>query len=311
MPTFSNAGLFEKILITAGLVAGVLIAAALVRFITHRTLRGVAGDRPRFWIAQVVRLLTLAVVLLIIVRVWLSGTSGFGAAMGWVAAGLAVALQRVITAFAGYLIILRGNVFTVGDRITIGGVRGDVIALGFMQTTVMEMGQSPSEMQDDPSMWVRGRQYSGRIVRVTNDKVFDTPVYNYTRDFPFMWEELHLPIRYGDDYGKVEQILSSVARKHTAEVATAARKSLAGLRGEYFLGEPPEVEPRVYIRTTDNWIELSVRFIARPTNARALKDAMTRDILPALAAEKIGIASGTYAIVEMPTLRVDQVSPRD
>jgi small-conductance mechanosensitive channel len=311
MPTFSNAGLFEKIFITAGLVVGVLIAAALVRLLAHRTLRGVAGDRPRFWIAQVVRLVTLAVILLIIVRVWLSGTSGFGAAMGWVAAGLAVALQRVVTAFAGYLIILRGNVFTVGDRITIGGVRGDVIALGFMQTTVMEMGQSPSEMKDDPSMWVRGRQYSGRIVRVTNDKVFDTPVYNYTRDFPYMWDELLLPIRYGDDYGKVEEILLRVARKHTAEVTGAAQKSLEALGGEYFLGETPDVEPRVYIRTTDNWMELSVRFIARPTSARALKDAMTRDILPALAAEKIGIASGTYAIVEMPTLRVEQVSQRD
>src|SRR5436305_6129295 len=100
-------------------------------------------------------------------------------------------MQKVVTAFAGYLVILRGKTFTVGDRITMGGVRGDVVALGFMQTTIMEMGQPPGEQADPPAMWVQARQYSGRIVRVTNDKIFDTPVYNYTRQFPFVWEEMH------------------------------------------------------------------------------------------------------------------------
>ena len=33
-------------------------------------------------------------------------------------------------------------------------------------------------------MWVSARQYTGRIVTVTNDKIFDTPVYNYTTRVP-------------------------------------------------------------------------------------------------------------------------------
>jgi len=308
MPQLSNAGLFEKTLITFGLIAGVLIVAALLRGLARLVLAGESGDRPRFWIAQVVRLLTLAAVILIVVRVWLAGTQEFTAVMGWVAAGLAIALQRVITAFAGYIIVLRGNVFTVGDRITIGGVRGDVISLGFMQTTVMEMGQSPSEQQDKPGMWIHGRQYSGRIVRVTNDKVFDTPVYNYTRDFRYVWEELTIPVRYSDDYRKVEQILLDVARRHTSDIATEARAALGKLRGKYFLGESPDVDPKVFVRLTDNWNELSLRFMVRPTNGRVIKDAMSRDIIDGLDKAKIGIASGTYAIVEFPPVKVEPVS---
>jgi small-conductance mechanosensitive channel len=307
MPQFSNIGFFEKTLVTLGLIAGVLVAAALLRGLARLLLGGKSGDRPRFWIAQAVRLLTLAAVILIVVRIWLSGTQEFTAVMGWVAAGLAIALQRVITAFAGYVIVLRGNVFTVGDRITIGGVRGDVIALGFMQTTVMEMGQSPSEQSDDPSMWIRGRQYSGRIVRITNDKVFETPVYNYTHDFPYMWEEIVIPIRYADDYRRVEQILIDAARRHTDEVAAEMREALHRLRGKYFLGESPEVDPRVYVRLTDNWNELSLRFAVRPTTARVVKDAMSREILDGLAKANIGIASGTYAIVEFPPVKVAAV----
>ena len=72
-----------------------------------------------------------------------------------------------------------------------GGVRGDVIALGFIQTTIMEMGQPPPVQSADPAMWVRSRQYTGRVVTVTNAKIFDEPVYNYTRDFPYIWEEMH------------------------------------------------------------------------------------------------------------------------
>jgi small-conductance mechanosensitive channel len=309
MPQMFGAGLFEKILVTLGLIAGVLIIAALLRGVAQLLLGGESGDRPRFWIAQAVRLLTLATVILIVVRVWLTGTQEFTAVMGWVAAGLAISLQRVVTAFAGYLIILRGKVFTVGDRITIGGVRGDVIALGFMQTTVMEMGQSPPEQADAPSMWIHGRQYSGRIVRVTNDKVFDTPVYNYTRDFRYMWEEMRIPIRYADDYRKVEPMLLDVARRHTSDLAAEMREALGRLRGKYFLGEVPEVEPRVYVRLTDNWTELSLRFVVRPTEARVVKDAMSRDILAGLNDAKIGIASGTYAIVEFPEIKVEQAAP--
>lgn len=63
--------------------------------------------------------------------------------MGLITAGLAIALQRVITAVAAYFVILRGNVFNVGDRIAMAGVRGDVIALGYTRTTIMEMGSLP------------------------------------------------------------------------------------------------------------------------------------------------------------------------
>ena len=65
-----------------------------------------------------------------------------------------------------------------------GGVRGDVVRLGFLKTTIMEMGQPPSVSGADPAVWVNSRQYTGRLVTVTNGAIFNEPVYNYTRDFP-------------------------------------------------------------------------------------------------------------------------------
>jgi small-conductance mechanosensitive channel len=60
--------------------------------------------------------------------------------IGLISAGLAFALQQVIISLAGYIVILRGDTFTVGDRITLGGVRGDVVRLRCLKTTIMEMG---------------------------------------------------------------------------------------------------------------------------------------------------------------------------
>src|SRR5581483_2639713 len=138
-----------RILLTIGLIVGVLVAAALVRGASRLVLRGEPRDRSRFWIAQATHLLALCGIAAVIIGVWVAAnTRELGTVSGWFAAGLTIALQRVVTAFAGYVIILRGNIFTVGDRITMDNVRGDVVALGFMQTTVMEMGQSPPEQGD-------------------------------------------------------------------------------------------------------------------------------------------------------------------
>jgi small-conductance mechanosensitive channel len=308
MPTI-HGGVGAKLLATIAVIIAVLLAAGLIRALAGAVLRTQDRDRPRFWTTQIVRIVTVIAIVAGVFAIWSADVPELGMAGGWVAAGLAVALQRVVTAFAGYVIVLRGNIYTVGDRITMGGVRGDVVALGFMQTTVMEMGQAPGERSDDPAMWIRGRQYSGRIVRVTNDKIFETPVYNYTREFPFIWDEIVIPIEYGKDYQRAEQFLLDIARRHTADIMTEGRAALENLKSKYFLAEEPSVEPKVFVRLTDNWIELSLRFAARDHGVRGLKDAMYREILAALTEAKLEIASGTYAVVAMPPLKVELTAP--
>ncbi len=229
--------------------------------------------------------------------------------MGLFGAGLAFALQRVVTALAGYFVIIRGNTFTVGDRITMGGVRGDVIALTFTQTKIMEMGQPPAVQGADPAMWVHSRQFTGRIVTVTNDKVFDEPVYNYTREFPFIWEEITIPIPYRGDRVRAETILLECVTQNIQAVdreSQPVRHALALFDQRYFINVD-DLTPRVYYRLTDNWLELTVRFIVREHGIRDVKDAISRQILQRFDAAKIEIASATYEIVGVPTVRVQSL----
>jgi small-conductance mechanosensitive channel len=214
----------------------------------------------------------------------------------------------VVTAFAGYLVILRGKTFSVGDRITMGGIRGDVIALSFLQTVIMEMGQ-PAEGDAGDPMWVQARQYTGRIVRVTNAVIFDEPVYNYTREFPYIWEEMRLPIPYNADRQRAEQILLDAARKHTVHIAELSEAALSALESRYVL-KRSELEPQTYWRLTDNWLEITVRFIVHDSGIRQVKSKMSRDILEQFDRAGIGIASGTYEVVGFPPVKV-QLLPAD
>jgi small-conductance mechanosensitive channel len=291
-------------LVFIAVVVGLRIALrALVGRVAGRSFE--ATTQLRFWTRQGISLLAAVVLVLGLLSIWFNDPTRLATAFGLVSAGVAFALQQVITSLAGYLVILRGNTFTVGDRISMGGVRGDVMRLGFIQTTIMEMGQPPSVQGADPAMWVRSRQFTGRIVTVSNSQIFSEPVYNYSRDFPFIWEEMVIPITYQADRAYVERTMIEAARLHAADPDTMALDAKHGLQ-QTFGVEPIELEPRVYWRITDNWMELTVRFIVGTHKIRGTKDAMTRHIIGKLDGAGIGIASATYDIVGMPALRVER-----
>ena len=294
----------HKLVLTIGLILAAYLIAVVLRWILSLFIGTRTGTRFQFWAKQGVSLVIAGLLILGIMSIWFDNSARLAQAVALIGAGVAFALQRAITAVAGYFVILRGKTFNVGDRIMMGGVRGDVIDLSFMQTQIMEMGQSPKEQGDAPSMWVRSRQFTGRIVTVTNDKVFDEPIYNYSHDFPYIWDEINLPIRYQDDRAKVEEILLDAARRHAVTREKVGDEEVERLEKNFGINVG-DVEPQSYWRITDNWLEITVRFLAPDHGIRKIKDQMSRDILAALDKVKIGIASGTYAIVEVPPIKIE------
>jgi small-conductance mechanosensitive channel len=293
----------RKLLFSVAFVA----AAWALRQSLRALARGLIPERHhdlRFWVRQAIAALNATLLVVGLASIWFDDPGRLATALGLVTAALAFALQRVVTAVAGYVVILRGNTFSVGDRITMGGVRGDVVALNFVQTTILEMGQPPAvEPAADPAMWVRSRQYTGRLVTVSNDKIFNEPVYNYTREFPYIWEEMRVPIPYRADRRRAEEILLEAARRHAVAPADVDAEALSTLERRYGAA-PLDLAPRVFLRVTDNWLELALRFLTRPSGVREVKDAMTRDVLAAFEASSIEVASATYDIVGLPPVTV-------
>jgi small-conductance mechanosensitive channel len=298
----------KKFLLSLAFVAAVLLVSSLVRWVLGLVFSSTdhATSQTKFWTRQGVSLFAAIVLIAGMFSIWFNDPTRLATVVGLMSAGLAFALQQVITSIASYFVILRGSTFTVGDRISMGGVRGDVMRLGFIQTTIMEMGQPPAVQAADPAMWVRSRQFTGRIVSVTNSKIFAEPVFNYTREFPYIWEEIAIPITYKADRAKVEAMLLEAASHHAVDPNSFAEQAKIDLK-EKFGVEPIDLEPRVFFRITDNWLELTIRFVVHTHGIRNVKDAMSREIVVALEQADIGIASATYDIVGFPPIELRSI----
>lgn len=299
----------RKLLFSVGFVTFVVFLRIGLVAVTGFVRRRRKDARAGFWMQQGTNLLTAALLIVGLVSIWFDDPERLTTALGLFSAGLAFALQKVVTSVAAYFVILRSRAFTVGDRILMGGVRGDVIQLGFIQTTIMEMGQPPGERPDDPAVWVRSRQFTGRIVTVTNDKIFDEPVFNYTRDFPFIWEEYRVPIPLGIDWRRAEQILLEAAGQHALHNSKLSQDALSALQQQYDV-PISSLEPRVYLRITDNWLELTLRFLSGEHGSTEIKDAITREVLEKFERAGIEIASATVRVVGLPEVRLLADDPK-
>ena len=279
----------HKLLLTVGFIAVAWVIAWGLRQILKLFIGTRSGTRFQFWAKQGVSLIVAAILILGIMSIWFDSPARLASVIGLIGAGIAFALQRVITAVAGYFVILRGKTFNVGDRILMGGVRGDVIGLTFMQTRIMEMGQSPREETDKRS-WVHSRQFTGRIVTVTNDKVFDEPVYNYTHEFAFIWDEISIPVQHHQDFAKADRIILEATNQHAQTVERLGEAEVRRMDKRFGI-DAGEIAPRIFWRITENWLEMTVRFLGPDHGIRGIKDQITREIIAGFRRSGIAIAA--------------------
>ncbi|MGE0494190.1 MAG: mechanosensitive ion channel family protein [Vulcanimicrobiota bacterium] len=276
------------------LAVGLLLIQFVVK-LSHRAVnRQLESAEAARTTKRLLSLLGYLVALLLVTSVFRDKLGGITVAFGVAGAGIALALQEVIASVAGWLAISLGGFYKVGDRVLLGGIRGDVINIGVVRTTMMELGD-----------WVKGDLYNGRIVRVANSFVFKEPVYNYSGDFPFLWDELTLPIKYGCDWKLFEKVLGEVALEVVGDYVDEAEKSWRQMVKNYAI-ENAVVEPMVSMVANDNWIEFTLRYVVDFKRRRGTKTLLFRRILEEIEKrpEQLAIASATFHLVETPTLHV-------
>lgn len=277
-------------------LAVVIVCVRLLRGTTSRYIEDVD---TRYRARKVVALAGYAAAALVILTTLSGQFGGFTVAVGAASAGIAFALQEVIASAAGWLALSFGGFYNVGDRVQLGGIMGDVIDIGVLRTTLMECGG-----------WVKGDLYNGRIVRVANSFVFKEPVFNYSHDFPFLWDEITVPVKYGSDHKLARQILGRVVGEVVGEATAGARAKWAAIVRTYRI-EDAKLEPMVTLIANDNWLEFTVRYIVDYKARRSTKDALFTRIVEAFDASggKVAMASMTVQLVEWPALDVRTSRP--
>ena len=213
---------------------------------------------------------------------WAVPLKNTGVFLGLVGAGVAVALKEPLLSVFGRVAIFAGNMYTVGDRIEISQMKGDVIDVSFMYTRLMEIGN-----------WIEGDMATGRTVQFANSKVFGDAILNYTSHFEYIWDGIHLPITYASNLKAANEILLMVGGDYTREFLAGAEKELE-LMGRDFLVPRFQLDPMVYVKVTSNWVECSLRYIVNAKQRRAATNFIFRSVFERIQARSdIQIASQT------------------
>jgi small-conductance mechanosensitive channel len=271
-------------------VAGLLIIGFVVQLLHRAVTHRIQQTDTRHRVRKLINFAGYLAGFLLIAFILAAEKGHLTVAVGVATAAIAFSLQEVITSVAGWIAISFGRFYQVGDRVELGGIVGDAIDINVLQTTLFELGQ-----------WVKGDQHNGRIVRVANGLVFQGPVFNYSADFPFLWDEITMPVKYGSDRHLARQILQQVTDEIVGPSIPAARAMCDRLAKKYMI-EALGVDTVVTMTANDNWIEYTVRYVVDYRKRRRSKNQIYERILDEFdrSEGRVTVASTTVQLVDPP-----------
>jgi small-conductance mechanosensitive channel len=249
-------------------VAAVLAVAYVVYRVVDRQIRGqVADPEKRHRYRKRVAYTVAAVVVAVLAIVFFERLRGIGTLLGFIGAGLAIALREYLAAFFAWFYIIGQRNVSLGSRIEVAGVRGDVIDIGVFKVTLVEVqGEG------------LGEQSSGRLVTVPNFKFLTDPVFNFTVASPFVWDEIVFTVTFESDWERAREMVQKVGDEifepHRQEVEAGFRRLESDYAFRYGV-----TTPIVYTSVAENGIDLRLRYLTHVRQRRDNRDAISRRIL--------------------------------
>ena len=238
----------------------------------------VSDPATRFTLKRIKRLLVFLLAIFVAVSVlfvnWYTALISVGVIS--VIAGLAV--QTPMTSFIGWIYLLVRQPYRVGDRIKISDATGDVIDVGYLDTTLWEFGGD----------YISGDHPSGRIIRFPNSKVLNSIIYNYSWPlFPYIWNEIKVQIAYNSDLEFISETMRRVTEEDLGEAMIERVQTFRKLLARTPVDQLEVHErPRVIFRVSDStWLEAILRYVVPPREAGAVKTRLIPKLLAALNAE--------------------------
>lgn len=263
----------------------ILISYLLTAFIIRIINRSISDLKKRHTARKYIIYTATFICIFIIILVWIRRGASLTTIIGFLGAGLTLALHQPVASVAGWLLILIRRPYETGDRIEIGGIKGDVIDIRLFFTSILEIGN-----------WVEADQSTGRIIHCPNGKVFTEPIFNYTRGFEYVWNEIKITITFESNWQKAKEIMADIASKDSVDLGETVRTKIKNLSKKYMI-HFEKLTPYVWTKIVDFGVELTLRYLTEARKRRSTQDAISRAILDRFHLESdIEFAYPTYRI---------------
>ncbi|MCH8031407.1 MAG: mechanosensitive ion channel family protein [Bacteroidetes bacterium] len=204
-------------------------------------------------------------------RIWVGAVGSLATFFGLLSAGIAIALKDPLTSIAGWLFIVWKRPFVPGDRITIRGHTGDVIDQSVFVFTLLEVGTEFAASQS-----------TGRIIHLPNGWLFTDSVINFTRGFPYVWNEIPVLVSFESNWRAAKQILFDIAHEHGSMLTEDAERKLRRAAQEFLIFYS-KLTPTVYTSVRDSGVELTMRYLVEPRRRRGSEQTIWEAILDGFA----------------------------
>ena len=228
----------------------------------------------RYQWQKTAKYITVFLLLLFLARIWFGAFDSIGTYFGLLSAGLAIAFQDLLVNLAGWIFILTRKPFSVGDRIEIGDIRGDVIDVRIFQFSIIEIGN-----------WVDADQSTGRIIHIPNGTIFKKPQANFTVGFEYIWNEIPVLITFESDWKKAKKILSDILKSKTLSLNKEAEKQIKEAAKKFMIFYK-NLTPIVYTSVKDSGVMLTLRFLCHVRQRRGNEEIIWETILEEFAKHK-------------------------
>jgi small-conductance mechanosensitive channel len=265
----------------------IIIVLAIGKAVTVYAIGRIEDAATRFTLRRIQYLVAGLLIAIIAVSVifvnWYAALTALG--IGSIIVGLAV--QTPMKSFIAWIFILVRQPFRVGDRIKIDDATGDVIDVGYLDTTLWEFG----------GQYLSTDHPSGRVIRFPNEKVLNSIVYNYSWPlFPYIWNEIKFNVAYGADLEFISKTMQKITEEELGEEMMKRVEVFRDLLARTPVDELEVHErPRVIFRVSENtWLEAIVRYVVPPREAGRIKTRLIKKLLAALntAPEKVMFPKG-------------------
>lgn len=256
--------LFVEIAWTAAIILVVMIIVRL----SHRISAKYFDNPERIYRStKSVRRTAVFIAVVAIAMVWSPGFGDLLTLLTVIGAGMAIALREVLLSIVGWSRITFMNSYKEGDRVEINGIAGDVIDIRMLRTSLMEIRG-----------WVDADQSTGRIVHFPNAWIFMYALYNYTRSFKFIWNEIPITVTFRSDWRAARDIMMKYAEESAAIVEKQAREEIQQISRE-FLIHYSILTPFVYVRIVPDGVQLTLRYLCEARKRRGSEHALNLLIL--------------------------------
>jgi small-conductance mechanosensitive channel len=271
----------------AFLLGGIVIVLVLSEVWQKAIFRYVRDVRKRHQLLLLRRIVTVLLMTIVLALGFVSEFASLATFAGFITAGIALALQTVIVSVAAYFFLIGRHGVRVGDRITVSGVTGDIIDVGLVRLSLMELGGAGSDLHP-----------TGRVVVVSNSVLFQgAPFFKQIPGTAYAWHEVVVKLERGSDYtlaeGKLLDAVNSVYSQYRDSLEQQ-HQTLEGL----FAVPVSAPSPQARLQLGENRLDLVVRYPVVLHRESEIDNQVAKKVV-----ETIESLADLKAAVGAPTIR--------